>query len=122
MEKNKTKRLHILHKTTYSYSWSVLYSIQQVRLIPRTEIFQKVLNWQLQTPTKYAKGLDHFGNTLCTFSLDRQHDKLTVTSSGDMELLDFTDGYLQDTAESVHPLPVVHCHRPIALRVPVRRQ
>lgn len=92
-------KLAIEHTTLYQYRQPVLYSIGQVRLIPRPDPTQTTIEWQLHTPSKHKCAFDHFGNYLCTFSLNKSHWQSSVRSQGIIELHPDQTGWfaIQDT-------------------------
>jgi len=97
-------KLLIEHHTTYEYTWPVLYSIQHVRLTPPQDGHQKVLAWQVKTPGKASQSIDHFGNTVMTFSVNSQHSELNVRSEGTIEIAPLTDGYLPEEKNGPNPM------------------
>jgi transglutaminase-like putative cysteine protease len=62
---------HILHRTHYIYSGQVIDSINQIKLYPLQDDFQKVNHHQLrisQQPIVHTT-IDYFGNTTGFFHL-----------------------------------------------------
>lgn len=105
-------KIHILHHTTYRYTWPVFYSIQHVRLMPTHTPLQHVHQWRVKAPAKVSKSTDHFQNTVHTFTMNRPHHELKVESSGVVELLQPSTPHQPKQTESIHPL--VYCN-PTAL-------
>lgn len=97
-------KLRIQHHTTYRYTWPVLYSIQHVRLTPQQTGNQRILDWKVKTPTKQNLAIDHYGNSVLTFSVNEQHRELTVQSNGQIEIDPLHDGYLPKDSKSLNPL------------------
>lgn len=97
-------KLLIQHQTIYEYTWPVLYSIQHVRLTPQQVGHQKVLAWHVRTPGKASQSVDHFGNTVMTFSVNGQHSEICVASQGTIEIETLTDGYLPQEKSAANPL------------------
>jgi transglutaminase-like putative cysteine protease len=97
-------KLHIQHRTTYSYTWPVLYSIQHVRLVPQQNQTQRIIDWKIKTPAKHQSANDHHGNMVHTFSVNQQHRELTVQSYGHVEIDPLCDGYVPSQAFSLNPL------------------
>lgn len=54
--------LNVVHKTEYQYSEFLKRSIQIIRLTPADNQHQKVINWQIKTPTDIFQYFDWFGN------------------------------------------------------------
>lgn len=79
-------RLSILHRTTYRYSAPVRYSIQQLRLTPRTEPHQRTLRWRLKTPGRTTEALDAWGNTVHTLALTDPHEAVEIEARGEVEI------------------------------------
>ncbi|MDH4394479.1 MAG: transglutaminase family protein [Limnobacter sp.] len=96
-------RVEIHHSTKYHYRNPVLYSIQQVRLTPRADSSQHVVNWNVQAPTKHTAKPDHFDNTVNTFTLNRSHSELAIVATGVVDLLDLDHGYIKHWETQVNP-------------------
>ncbi|HEX4843154.1 MAG TPA: transglutaminase family protein [Limnobacter sp.] len=105
-------KIHIQHHTTYSYTWPVLYSIQHVRLTPMHTPTQQVHQWRIKAPAKTSRSIDHFQNTVHTFTVNQPHNILRVESVGEVELLQASSAYQAKQKEGIHPL--VYCN-PTAL-------
>ena len=97
-------KLRIQHQTSYRYTWPVLYSIQHVRLTPQHQANQRIIDWKVTTPAKQHKATDHYGNTVLTFSVNKQHRELTVGSNGHVEIDLLSDGYLPPENNALNPL------------------
>lgn len=81
-------RLHIRHLTNYRYDDPVAYSIQQLRLTPRSDVNQQTLRWQLQTPGHPRAQTDAHGNTVHTLVLTQAHQEITLLVEGEIETRD----------------------------------
>ena len=79
-------RLHIRHLTTYRYDDPVAYSIQQLRLTPRTDLKQQTLRWNLQTPGHPRSQVDAHGNTVHMLVLTQSHQKISLLVEGEVVL------------------------------------
>lgn len=79
-------RLDIRHETAYHYTAPVHYSIQQLRLTPRTEPFQRVLAWRIDAPGRLQRFVDAYGNIAHTMVLTSQHDAIRVVVTGTIEV------------------------------------
>ena len=42
--------LDIRHETTYRYAQAASYSMQYIRLFPRTDGGQRILHWSIESP------------------------------------------------------------------------
>lgn len=78
-------QLTIRHETRYHYSSALAYSIQLLRLTPRVEAQQHVLQWQLSAPGQLHAFTDAFGNRSHMLTLAAAHDTLSIVASGTVE-------------------------------------
>jgi transglutaminase-like putative cysteine protease len=78
--------LNIQHETVYRYSTPVDYTIQHLRLTPRTEAHQQAIDWKITAPGKYQRHLDAYGNVGHILVLDRPHQEIRITVSGQVEI------------------------------------
>lgn len=81
-------RLHIHHATRYRYADAAAYSIQHLRLTPRTDLSQQILNWRLSTPGHPRQQRDAHGNTVHTLSLTDPHQEIMLVVDGEVETRD----------------------------------
>lgn len=81
-------RLHIHHATCYRYTDPAAYSIQHLRLTPRSDLSQQILNWQLSTPGHPRQQRDAHGNTVHTLSLTSPHQEILLVVDGEVETRD----------------------------------
>jgi transglutaminase-like putative cysteine protease len=79
-------RLSIRHETAYRYTAPAHYSIQQLRLTPRIEPQQRVLNWRIDAPGRLQRFTDAYGNVTHTMVLTAPHDAIRVVVTGSVEL------------------------------------
>lgn len=96
-------RLQINHVTEYKYKLPVLYSIQQVHLKPRVEPFQRVLEWSIKAPAKPSFNTDHFGNTVCNFTINQHHTQLQIEASSLVVIEPLQEGRLPQIDDNLHP-------------------
>ncbi|WP_371397925.1 transglutaminase domain-containing protein [Fretibacter rubidus] len=82
--------LDIAHKTEYRFDEAPHYGLQQIRLTPLSGDSQRVKNWTLTFDGGQEEAVftDHYQNTVTLISLDRGAKHLTVTSRGQVEILD----------------------------------
>lgn len=78
-------QLTIRHETRYNYSSALAYSIQLLRLTPRVEAQQHVLQWQLSAPGQLHAFTDAFGNRSHMLTLAAAHSKLSIVACGTVE-------------------------------------
>lgn len=78
-------RLNIEHQTQYVYSEVVQYTIQQLRLTPRNGMGQHVKRWEIKVNGQLHAFEDTFGNHTHTLVIDRPHQELLISVSGEVE-------------------------------------
>lgn len=78
--------LSIRHETTYRYASSAGYTIQRLRMTPRTEPLQRTLQWQVATPGKRRAVDDAFGNSGHIMTMTQPHDEIRIVASGSVEV------------------------------------
>lgn len=77
--------LNVEHRTSYTYSEPVSYTIQQLRLTPQDGLGQRVQRWDIRV-NGYLQGFqDTHGNAAHTLVLDTPHDAITIVASGVVE-------------------------------------
>lgn len=79
-------RLHIEHDTHYRYQGEVRSSIQYLRLTPRNNDQQAVLDWELDLPGHSNEINDGFGNRLTVLALDSPQTEITIRVRGTVDL------------------------------------
>jgi transglutaminase-like putative cysteine protease len=89
-------QLHIRHETVYRYDHAVEHSIQNLRLTPRTEPCQRVLNWSIAAPGRQAQQLDAHGNVMHLLTMDEPHHEIRIVVGGAVETSDPPNGLLGD--------------------------
>lgn len=85
-------QLTIRHETTYRYTAPAYYSIQQLRLTPRNEPHQRVLDWGISAPGRLVPFVDAFGNTTHTMVVKGAHDLIHVVVTGTLEVAALSGG------------------------------
>ena len=93
-------KLSVHHATTYRYAEPVSRSTQYIRLTPATSHRQRVLEWQLDLPTRSIELVDAFGNLTNLMTLSRPHDSISLVGTGTVEVPEVDDG---EPADLVHP-------------------
>jgi len=93
-------KLSVYHATTYRYAESVARSTQYIRLTPVSNNRQRVIEWQLDLPTRAIKLVDAFGNLTHLMTLSTPHDAIAIVATGTVEVPDVDDG---EPADQVNP-------------------
>jgi transglutaminase-like putative cysteine protease len=93
-------RLHIHHKTAYSYEHYVAHSTQYLRLTPSDSSRQKVLSWDLRLPTLASRSRDAYGNILHVITVDFPHQDIVIEAEGYVEV----DDCAREPADNLSPL------------------
>jgi len=81
-----TTTLSIRHETVYRYESPAVYTIQRLRLRPRAEPLQRVLQWDIVTPGKRRETTDAFGNGGHIVTVTSPHDELRILAIGSVEI------------------------------------
>ncbi|SLN37672.1 transglutaminase family protein [Roseisalinus antarcticus] len=81
-------RLQISHITRYAFQDPVQYGLEQLRLTPKSNRAQTVLQWQtsVEGGRKELHYEDYHNNRVDLISFDRNTTELTITSQGQVEL------------------------------------
>ena len=87
-------KLHIQHRTTYSYAGSASYSIQTLKLTPRRDRSQRSLQWRIQAPGRRIEQQDAFGNITHLLTLEGPHSEVLIRAEGIVETDEHYDGLL----------------------------
>ncbi|RPI16542.1 MAG: transglutaminase family protein [Lysobacterales bacterium] len=78
--------LHIRHETRYVYEEPVSYSIQALKLTPRTDAGQRVLNWRVAAPGERLEQVDPYGNLTHFVTLESPHRELRIVVEGTADI------------------------------------
>jgi transglutaminase-like putative cysteine protease len=84
-------KYHVTHVTTYRYSEPVSLGHNETHLTPRRFERQECLDHRLSiwpAPAILQTWTDYFGNLVNFFALEEEHEKLTVTSTSEVEVLE----------------------------------
>ncbi len=76
-------KLSVHHATTYRYAEPVARSTQYIRMTPVTNNRQRVLEWQLDLPSRSIQFVDAFGNLTNLMTLSRSHDSISIVAHRD---------------------------------------
>ncbi|MGH1351995.1 MAG: transglutaminase family protein [Methyloligellaceae bacterium] len=96
--------ISVKHKTQYSYEEEAAYTIQSLRLTPRSFVGQNIISWKITAPgrDKALMFSDSFGNQVHTITISEPHNKVVIVAEGTVETQD-TNGVvngLNDIAPS----------------------
>lgn len=92
-------QLHIRHETTYVYEETVSYSIQSLKLTPRTEPGQRVRSWRIAAPGERLEQVDPYGNVTHFVTVESPHRDLRIAVDGVVDI-----DTQRDTATGLAPL------------------
>lgn len=87
-------RLTIHHETLYRYSAPLAYTIQQLRLTPRADPHQRIINWQIKTPGHRHSFHDAFGNACQMLTVRGRHADLCIVAEGEVDIAPLDRGRL----------------------------
>lgn len=79
-------QIHIRHETHYRYQEPVSYSIQALKLTPRTDHGQRVLNWRITTPGERIEQMDPYGNLTHVVTVERPHSEMRIVAEGTADI------------------------------------
>ena len=96
-------QLLIQHQTTYRYSLASTYTIQQLRLTPRAESHQRIVEWRLQTAGSKQPFLDAYGNQSHMLTTSGLHSEVNIVAEGVVDVSAPPYGRITD-AEQFSPL------------------
>ncbi len=74
--------LAIRHETRYVYARPAAYTIQRLRMTPRSEPLQQTLQWQISSPGIRRGMTDAFGNHGDIVTLTAPHDEVRIVAAG----------------------------------------
>ena len=95
--------LTIQHETIYRYTAPMYYTIQQLRLTPRSEPHQRVRDWRVSAPGSCHGYLDAYGNQSHILTVIGMHDEIRIAAGGTIEVDDLDRGRLDDQ-DTLSPL------------------
>jgi transglutaminase-like putative cysteine protease len=96
-------QLTIRHETTYRYTAPLSYSIQQLRLTPRSEPHQRVAAWHVHTSGKCHRFTDAFDNVCHMLTITGMHHEVAIVASGIIDVMPLDRGRLP-ASEILSPL------------------
>ncbi len=77
--------LSIEHRTTYTYTEPVNYTIQQFRLTPQDGFGQRVRQWEIRANGNLHQFKDAYSNIAHTLVIDGTHEGISILASGEVE-------------------------------------
>lgn len=86
----------IEHVTEYRYVHAALSTQQTLRLSPRSDAHQQVLQWRIRVPGTLAAATDAYGNLTHMHALHSRHDRVRIEVVGEVELGPLHDGRLAE--------------------------
>jgi transglutaminase-like putative cysteine protease len=75
-------QLHIRHETRYDYDETVSYSIQVLKLTPRSDAHQRIVNWNVSSPGERIEQVDAYGNITHLVTLEQPHREMRIVVDG----------------------------------------
>lgn len=96
-------QLSIRHETVYRYTAPLTYTIQQLRLSPRTEAHQRTLSWKISTPGHRHEFIDAYGNLSQMLTITETHEEVRIVATGMVDVAALDRGRLAD-GNSLSPL------------------
>ncbi len=96
-------RLTIHHRTHYTYENAPTHMVQLLRLTPRDEAHQRVIEWKITAPGRQTSFRDSFQNITQTHVVQTPHASLDIEVNGVVELQRLVDGELREE-ETVPPI------------------
>ena len=87
-------RLIIQHTTQYHYRDAPKHMIQLLRLTPRLDAHQRVVEWRIKTPGKQIAFQDAFGNASHSHVLHTPRAQLTLSVDGVVDISPLANGVL----------------------------
>lgn len=98
-------RFAIRHLTHYAYETPGSFSVQRLRLTPRSTDGQTVHSWAIEAPGigNAAEYVDGFGNRTHLVGHSEPYDEITIVATGEVETVD-TGGVVGKTGEVANPL------------------
>ena len=93
-------QLRVTHTTRYLYEAPVSHGLNEVRLMPRSTPYQRVLQTDIRvepTPSFLHHRKDYFGNDVTSFGVFEKHDRFVATA----------DSLVEVQPQVVEPLPSI---------------
>ena len=97
-------QLQIRHETRYVYEDTVSYSIQSLRLTPRSDPGQRILSWRISTPGDRHEQVDAFGNLTHIVTVEAPHREMRIVVEGVADIDEEDRGYGGNVTGEIAPL------------------
>ena len=104
-------RLNIRHHTVYRYGTPVCASIQYLRLTPRNDPGQRVINWTVRASGDLQAWRDGYGNRVHTLACRKDYRELSIEAAGTIET--YAAVIHLDGREEILPNQVYLRHTPL---------
>jgi transglutaminase-like putative cysteine protease len=88
--------LSIRHETIYRYTEPIGYSIQQLRMTPRTEPHQHTLHWNIAVAAPLHPLVDAFGNHSHMVTYTHPHTEIKIVVTGKVDIQAPVNGRIID--------------------------
>jgi transglutaminase-like putative cysteine protease len=99
-------RLHIEHDTHYKYVDAPKHLIQLLRLTPRTDSHQRVIEWRITSPGQQSTFTDAFGNPSHTHVLGTPQNDMHLQVRGIVDITPLNEGMLLNS-DNASPIPTL---------------
>lgn len=96
-------QLAIRHETVYQYTAPQGYTIQLLRLTPRSEAHQPVVSWSVSSCGTRNEYIDAYGNHGHVLTITKRHQEVRILASGVVDVVALDRGRLEDQG-SLSPL------------------
>jgi len=97
-------QLQIRHETRYVYEDLVSYSIQSMRLTPRSDPGQRVVSWRISTPGDRHEQVDAFGNLTHIVTVESPHREMRIVVEGVADIDEEDRGFGGSVTGEIAPL------------------
>lgn len=88
--------LSIRHETVYRYTAPLTYTIQQLRLTPRSEPHQRAQHWNITTSGQRHPYTDAYGNLCHMLTITGRHDEVLIVAAGVVDVVPLDRGRLAE--------------------------
>ena len=96
-------KITIEHTTRYVYEAPVRYSTQYLRVTPKSNAHQRVLDWRIDTPVAPIELRDGYGNVMHLLTIVKPVQEIVIRSGGTVE----SSGGMDDAADDVKLSPLI---------------
>ena len=107
-------RLIIKHNTHYHYDDAPKHLIQLLRLTPRLDVHQRMVDWRISSPGKITGFTDAFGNLSHSHVVNSPQSDLNILVEGTVDLLPLIDGVIA-AEENSQAVPTIAYMVPTSL-------